>query len=130
LAEAFGKDGLNPVVVGETLASGVKQTYSAADATGFDGVIVTSGAETLFQNGTSSSFFPADRPLQILIDAYRWGKPVGALDNASPTVFNIADIGATPGVFSGKSANLAGFVTAFEGGLRQFRFIDRFPVGS
>ena len=130
LAEAFAKDGTNPIVVGETLASGVKQTYSAADATGFDGVIVTSGAETLFKNGTSSTLFPANRPLQILLDAYRWGKPVGALDTASPTVFNIADIKTTPGVFSGKSSNLAGFVTAFEGGLTQFRFIDRFPVGS
>jgi len=108
----------------------VKQTYSAADATGFDGVIVTSGAETLFKNGTSSTLFPANRPLQILLDAYRWGKPVGALDTASPTVFNIADIKTTPGVFSGKSSNIAGFVTAFEGGLTQFRFIDRFPVGS
>ena len=129
LAEAFAKDGANPIVVAETLASGVKQTYSAADATGFDGVIVASGAETLFKNGTST-LFPADRPLQILLDAYRWGKPVGALDSANPTVFNIADIKTTPGVFSGKSTNIAAFVTAFEGGLSQFRFIDRFPVGS
>ena len=72
----------------ETLTSGVQQTYSAADATGFDGVIVTSGAETLFERGNSSTLFPAGRPLQILLDAYRWGKPVGALGTASPTVFS------------------------------------------
>lgn len=130
LASAFAQAGTNPIVVAETLTSGVNQTYSAADATGFDGIIVTSGAEILFTNASSSSFFPAGRPLQILLDGYRWGKPVGALDSASPTVFNDAGIETTPGVFSGKSTDLTGFVTAFEGGLSQFRFIDRFPVGS
>jgi catalase len=131
LAGAFAQAGTNPIVVGETLASGVNQTYSAADATGFDGIIVTSGAEPLFTNAnSSSSFFPAGRPLQILLDGYRWGKPVGALGSASPTVFNTAGIGATPGVFLENSTEIAGFVAAFEGGLSQFRFVDRFPVGS
>jgi catalase len=130
LASAFAQAGTNPIVVAEALTSGVNQTYSAADATGFDGIIVTSGAEVLFTNASSSSFFPAGRPLQILLDGYHWGKPVGALGSASPTVFNDAGIGARPGVFFGNSADLTGFVTAFEGGLSQFRFIDRFPVGS
>ena len=131
LAGAFAKADLNPIVVAETLASGVNQTYSAADATGFDGIIVTSGTETLFTNGSSSSsLFPAGRPEQILLDGYRWGKPVGALGTADPTVFNIAGIGATPGVFMGNSANITAFVTAFEGGLSRFRFVDRFAVGS
>jgi catalase len=131
LAGAFAQAGVNAIVVGETLASGINQTYSAADATGFDGIIVTSGAETLFTNGSSSSsLFPAGRPLQILLDGYHWGKPVGALDSAKPAVFNAAGIGSTPGVFSGSSADLPGFVKAFEGGLSQFRFVDRFPVGS
>jgi catalase len=130
LASAFAQVGANPIVVGETLTRGVDQTYSAADATGFDGIIVTSGAEALFANRSSSSFFPVDRPMQILLDGYHWGKPVGALGSASPTVFHAAGIGATPGVFFENSTDLTGFVTAFEDGLSQFRFVDRFPVDS
>ena len=78
LAKSFSTAGVNVFIVGETLSAGISQTYSAADATGFDGIIVTAGAESLFTSGTTLTFFPANRPLQILIDGYRWGKPVGA----------------------------------------------------
>ena len=128
LAQAFSSSGLNVIVVGETLASGINQTYSSADATGFDGIIVAAGAEGLFTNGTSSTFFPADRPLQILTDGYRWGKPVGAIGSAAG-VLKLASATTTPGVFSSTSGD-ASFVTAFEGGLTVFKFIDRFPIDS
>jgi catalase len=130
LASAFSTAGVNVVVVGEILQAGINQTYSAADATGFDGIIVATGAETLFTNGTSSTFFPANRPLQILTDGYRWGKPVGALGSASKAI-QIAGITTTPGVFQSNgtvSSDVTNFVTAFEGGLQIFKFIDRFPI--
>ncbi|KUJ07645.1 catalase-domain-containing protein [Mollisia scopiformis] len=127
LAQSFQGAGVNVIVVGEILQAGVNQTYSAADATGFDGIIVASGAESLFTNGSSSTFFPADRPLQILTDGYRWGKPVGALGNAS-SVLKLAGATTTPGVFTG--VDVGSFVTSFEGGLKTFKFIDRFPIDS
>ena len=117
LAEPFSSAGANVIVVGETLSSGINQTYSAADATGFDGIIVAAGAETLFTNGTSSTFFPSNRPLQILVDGYRWGKPVGALGSVVP-VLKLAGITTTPGVFTSAdtaSGDISSFVTAFEG---------------
>jgi catalase len=126
LSEAFSSAGVSVIVVGETLATGVNQTYSAADATGFDGIIVATGAQSLFTNGSSSTFFPADRPLQILEDGYRWGKPIGAL-STSTSVLRLAGINTTPGVFENAGSDIASFAT-FEGGLAAFRFIDRFPV--
>jgi len=133
LAAAFSKAGANVVVVGEILSQGINQTYSAADATGFDGIIVTAGTEALFTNiGGSSTLFPANRPLQILVDGYRWGKPVGVLGSAFASLI-AANIRVTPGVFTSLSQTSAGvsdFVNAFEGGLKTFKFIDRFPIDS
>jgi len=117
-------------VVGEILQTGINQTYSAADATGFDGLIVAAGAESLILNGASSTFFPTDRPLQLLVDSYRWGKPVGILGDANP-VLKLAGINTTPGVYTGFNSTASGlgeFVSAFEGGLKTFKFLDRFPI--
>ncbi len=125
LSQSFASSGVDVVIVGETLQTGINQTYSAADATGFDGIIVTAGAEPLFTNGSTSTFFPANRPLQILVDGYRWGKPVGALGSAS-AVFRLAGITTTPGVYA--NATVAALVSSFEGGLKTFKFVDRFPL--
>jgi catalase len=132
LAQAFASSKVNVIVVGEALQVGINQTYSAADATGFDGLIVAAGAESLILNGASSTFFPADRPLQILVDSYRWGKPVGILEDADP-VLKLAGINTTPGVYTGNSStagDLGAFVSAFEEGLKTYKFIDRFPLDS
>jgi catalase len=127
LSKALSSAGLTVTVVGERLEAGVSQTYSAADATGFDGIIVTTGADKLFTNGSSSTFFPANRPLQILQDGYRWGKPVGVL-GTSTSVLKLAGVTTTPGVFSSTASDVASFVKEFEGGLASFRFVDRFPI--
>lgn len=127
LLQAFSSSGVVVSVVGETLAAGINQTYSASDATGFDGIVVTTDSQALFTNGTSSTFFPADRPLQILEDAYRWGKPVGAL-GSSASVLELAGATTTAGVFSDAAGNVASLVKDFEGGLAEFKFIDRFPL--
>ncbi|KAH0846206.1 Catalase B [Fonsecaea pedrosoi] len=134
LAQAFSQAGAFPFIVGETLTGAVNQTYSASDASGFDGVIVTTGTDALFTtNSSTSALYPAARPLQILLDAYRWGKPVGALGEVTAsTVLGpaVANIPAGPGVYTLNSTGTRPFVTAFEGGLKTFRFVDRFPLDS
>ncbi|KAH8797347.1 catalase [Xylogone sp. PMI_703] len=127
LKSALATSGVNVIVVGETLADGISQTYSAADATGFDGIIVTDGTQGILTNGTSSALYPSDRPLQILSSGYRWGKPVGALGGATG-VLKLAGVTTTPGVFSASNEELSSFVDQFEGGLKTFKFIDRFPL--
>ncbi|OZJ05587.1 hypothetical protein BZG36_01728, partial [Bifiguratus adelaidae] len=71
LAKQFSELGLFVNVVGETLMPGVNLTYSAADAVDFDGVVIASGAENIFLNGTSP-LYPLGRPLEILKNAYQW----------------------------------------------------------
>ncbi|OIW33597.1 catalase [Coniochaeta ligniaria NRRL 30616] len=130
LKKRLAQDGVATTVVGEFLASGVvDQTYSAADATGFDGIVVAAGAEGLFDPATSlSALYPTGRPGQILLDGYRWGKPVGALGSASAALKSVG-IGQTPGVFA-NGTDVEGFVKSFEGGLAVFKFVDRFPLDS
>lgn len=124
LSNQFASIGLFVSVVAETLVPGVNLTYSAADAIDFDGVLVTPGSESVFMNGTSP-LYPLGRPLQILQNAYAYGKPVGALGSAS-TVLQLAGIEERLGVyFSNSSATL---LSDFEAGLKTFKFLDRFPL--
>nr|4B5K_A Chain A, Catalase-phenol Oxidase [Mycothermus thermophilus]4B5K_B Chain B, Catalase-phenol Oxidase [Mycothermus thermophilus]4B5K_C Chain C, Catalase-phenol Oxidase [Mycothermus thermophilus]4B5K_D Chain D, Catalase-phenol Oxidase [Mycothermus thermophilus] len=123
------KDGLVVTVVAETLREGVDQTYSTADATGFDGVVVVDGAAALFASTASSPLFPTGRPLQIFVDAYRWGKPVGVCGGKSSEVLDAADVPEDgDGVYSEESVDM--FVEEFEKGLATFRFTDRFALDS
>jgi catalase len=127
LKAAFQKDGADVIIVGETLVPGVDQTYSSADAIGFDGIIVADGADALFKAGASSAVFPTGRPGQILTDGYRWGKPIGALGSGK-SALQATGVNQGPGVFVADSGSLNGFITSFEGGLKTFKFLDRFPV--
>ncbi|KAI9774083.1 MAG: hypothetical protein M1840_005176 [Geoglossum simile] len=127
LKEAFKKAGADVIIVGETLSPGIDQTYSSADATGFDGIIITDGADGLFKANSSSAFFPTGRPGQILTDGYRWGKPIGALGSGK-TAFPASAVHDGPGVFTADSIALDKFVETFEGGLKTFKFLDRFPL--
>ncbi|KAL2260392.1 hypothetical protein VTK26DRAFT_5598 [Humicola hyalothermophila] len=128
LKERFAADGLVVTVVGEYLADGVDQTYSGADATGFDGVVVVDGAESLFDDkGSKSPLFPVGRPGQILLDAYRWGKPVAGLGKANQALRSVGvPTNNAPGVFV--ESGVEELVKAFEGGLQTFRFTDRFAL--
>jgi catalase len=121
LKERLARDGVVVTVVGETLVQGVDQTYSAADATGFDGVVVADGAEGLFGDGKGavSALFPAGRPGQVLIDAYRWGKPVGALGQGEKAFKSVGVPVEGEGVFVEKAVEE--LVTGLEGGLARFR---------
>ena len=126
LRNLLTKDGLVVTVVGESMADGVDQTYSAADARGFDGIIVAEGAERLFDPAVQSTLYPTGRPGQILLDGYRWGKPVAALGSASPALKLLAVKDSAPGVF--KEADPETLVRSFEEGLAVFKFVDRFPL--
>ncbi|KAK0711238.1 catalase [Lasiosphaeris hirsuta] len=127
LRERLTKDRLVVTVVGETIADGIDETYSAADATAFDGIVVVAGAEEIFEPEKTSPLYPAGRPGQILLDGYRWGKPVAALGSAS-AAFNSTGVPSTSGVYT--SSEVEGLVQAFGKGLATFKFTDRFPLDS
>ena len=124
LSAQFSQLGLFVNVIAEVQNPGVNLTYSEADAVLFDGIIVTSGSEGIFANGTSP-LYPLHRPLQILQNGYAFGKPVGAMGTGS-TAFQIAGIMETPGVYLTNST--ATLLSGFEAGLKQFKFLDRFPL--
>ncbi|KAK0630725.1 catalase [Bombardia bombarda] len=121
LKERLTKDGLVVTVVAESLADGVDQTYSSADATGFDGIVVAKGAEGLFGAGAKASpLYPAGRPGQILLDGYRWGKPVGTMGSALEAL-NATGVATTPGVFSEEGDDVDAFAESFGEGLATFK---------
>jgi catalase len=124
LSKQFADLGLFVSIVAEYLAPGVNLTYSAADAIDFDGILVTPGTEAIFMNGTSP-LYPLDRPLQIVQNGYYFGKPVGALGTGS-MAFQMAGIMETPGVYLSNSS--ATLLPNFEAGLKEFKFLDRFPL--
>lgn len=121
LEKALGQDNVALIVVAETLTDGVDQTYSASDAFQFDAIIVGDGTDNLFSTPGTGTFYPAGRPLQIVQNSYRWGKPVGSVQSNS-TAFKQAGIGAGAGVYTNvKAKDIAE-------GLKTFKFMDRFPV--
>jgi catalase len=58
LKDRLAKDNVFVTVVAETLGNGVGTTYSSADATGCDGVIVTAGSEGIFDPKVQSTLYP------------------------------------------------------------------------
>lgn len=128
LSQAFKAKGANGHVIAEVLATGVDTTYTASDAVLFDGIIVVDGTEGLFNSNSSthSTFYPAQRPLNIVRDAFYYGKPVGSFGTGKAGL-NAASIHQQAGVYQG-TASIPEFVTSFEAGLKQFKFLDRFPI--
>jgi catalase len=132
LKQSFASSNVDGVTVAEILVPGVDQTYSEADATGFDGIIIADGSDEVFGAGlTSSPLYPPGRPMQILTDGFRWGKPIGALGSGVSALTAVGIDTNRTGVFVGSSgADLGGFGSNFEDGLRTFKFLDRFPLDS
>ncbi|KAL4783782.1 catalase B [Aspergillus varians] len=133
LSAQLSDDGLDLVVVAERLAHGVNQTYSASDAIQFDAVVIAPGTQDLF-NSTSatssgSTLYPAGRPIQILTDAFRFGKPVAALGSGSTALDNAGIDQKGVGVYVSQSVN-AEFADNLKEGLTVFRFLDRFALDS
>lgn len=138
LQQKLASVGVDVLVVGERLADGVNQTYSASDAINFDAVVIADGAEGLFtyrsytaapSNKTSgaTTLYPAGRPLDILIDAFRFGKPIGALGKGSAALRTAQISTDRDGVYA---ASMIGdyFVKGIKEGLRTFKFLDRFAL--
>jgi catalase len=148
------REGVQIIIVAESLAPGVDQTYSTSDATDFDGIVVAAGTGRLFSNSPDAAptLFPSGRPHQILLDAYRFGKPVGFVGDGSVAVQS-ANIPNGPGVYihgdnyfgngrnstynvkvnvtrrAVESSNAPGDLAHnFLEGLKTFRFLNRFPV--
>ncbi|KAI3540549.1 catalase [Colletotrichum filicis] len=126
LKDAFAADGVLVTVIAEKLTDGVDMTYAQADATSFDGVIVARNADGLFNgNIKPSPLYPAGRPAQLVIDSYRWGKPVGSVSSALTKSATLG-VKAGEGVYSGTDVNAV--VNSFKEGLATFRFTDRFAT--
>lgn len=129
LKERFEADKLVVTVVAEKLADGVDRTYSAADATDFDALVVTSSAADagLFSMTSVSTLYPPARPLQIANTAFLYGKPVAFFGSDSPGNA-LAAAGYEPdtdGVYV--SASVDDVVSGVEDGLKTFKFTERFP---
>lgn len=134
LAKQLKDVGVDVVVVGERLKDGVDQTYSGSDAIQFDAVIVADGAEGLFNPRSltekpvkASTLYPAGRPLDILVDAFRFGKPVGAIGKGVAALKAAQVSTEREGVYVAKSIGDK-FVKSVKEGLRTFKFLDRFAL--
>ncbi|GAQ05121.1 catalase B [Aspergillus lentulus] len=138
LRDRLKDDGVDVVVVAERLANGVDQTYSASDAIQFDAVVVAAGAESLFTTSSftggsanattgASSLYPTGRPLQILVDGFRFGKTVGALGSGAAALRNAGIATSRDGVYVAPSVT-DDFANGIKEGLSTFKFLDRFPV--
>ncbi|OJD28664.1 uncharacterized protein BKCO1_1220002 [Diplodia corticola] len=122
LKSALLEQNVDTVVVAEHLAEGIDQTYSAADATDFDAVLVGPGAAGVVSGSNSTStLYPAGRPGQILLDAFRYGKTVGALGNSGSALTSL-NIPSGDGVLS--AANAEDVIE----GLTVFKHYSRFPT--
>ncbi|RPA98544.1 catalase-domain-containing protein [Choiromyces venosus 120613-1] len=128
LAKAFKGKGAMPKIVAEYITAGVDMTYSATDAVLFDGVIVVDGTASLFSMTTASSMYPPQRPASIVRDAFLYGKPVAAVGTGK-SAFDVSTIAcAQDGVYCVDNNGVNGLPDTFEGGLKTFKFLGRFPI--
>jgi len=134
LQSALKDAGVDVVIVAERMAENVNQTYSASDAVQFDAVVVADGAEGLFggksftgKPSKGSTLYPAGRPLDILLDAFRFGKPVAALGRGVGALKTGQISSERNGVYVAESVGDA-FVKDVKEGLRTFKFLDRFAL--
>ncbi|KAH8890796.1 hypothetical protein GQ53DRAFT_806796 [Thozetella sp. PMI_491] len=75
----LNKDGLFVTAIRESLGQGIDLAYLAADATEVDEVVITAGSVALLDPPQLSALYLPGAPSQILVDAYRRGRPVGAI---------------------------------------------------
>ncbi|KAL4726244.1 catalase [Fusarium chlamydosporum] len=125
IKKALGEDKVTVSVVGEVLGDDVDVTYSAAHAAQFDGIVVASGTESLFNGTGKSTLFPPGRPTQLIVDGYHWGKPVGFVGGAKAAA-QAARVSNGKGVYFSKDVGT--LVEDLKDGLATFKFVDRFPL--
>lgn len=132
LSSSFKGLGAQPIIVGEILQDGVNQTYIAANAVLYDGIIATDGTKDLFGLNSSSTYFPSQIPGNLFRDGYAYGKPVAAIGDGVAGLDN-ANIPTTgeEGVYvakGGSDSELSKLVSDFVVGLKRFKFVNRFPI--
>jgi catalase len=104
----------------------------------FDAIVIADGAEGLFSSRSftgspkskgsgSSTLYPAGRPLDILLDAFRFGKPVGAVGGGSGALRAGQISEKREGVYVDTKIGEE-FVKSVKEGLRTFKFLDRFAL--
>ncbi|PHH83039.1 hypothetical protein CDD82_3841 [Ophiocordyceps australis] len=125
LKDALGGDKVVVKTVAQALGQGVDLTYSAADASVFDAIVVVDGAQSLFNSSFRSTLFPPGRPTQLVVDAYRWGKPVGFI-GAAESVRGDAGFGDGEGIIV--TVDAQSMAEDLREALAIFRFTDRFPI--
>ncbi|POS84793.1 hypothetical protein EPUL_003644 [Erysiphe pulchra] len=129
LANSFTSHGLKTLIIGESLRPEINSTYSSTDASILDAVVVTTGAEKLFHfDAKVSTLYPLGRPNQILVDAYRWGKPIGAISSGNKALNTVVSGGTGDGVYNVSTTDE--LVNKVVKGLRTYRFVDRFATDS
>ncbi|ORY01363.1 catalase [Clohesyomyces aquaticus] len=133
------------VVVAESLTETVDQTYSASDASQFDAIVLAEGTSALFASPSSlananstrrtngyasgnafSTLYPVGRPLQILTDGYKWGKPIATVGEAKAVLNGTGIQEGTPGVNA--VSDISTLASRLGEDLKVFKFLDRFPL--
>ncbi|PWY96665.1 heme-dependent catalase [Aspergillus sclerotioniger CBS 115572] len=137
LAAQFAAAGVDLNIVTEAYADGVNATYSISDSIAFDALVIADGVQSIFAtpswsnqaNATSSlsALYPPGRPFQILVDSFRYGKPVAALGSGSQALMNAGISLTRPGVYTG-SNDTSEIAKEVIKGLYTFRFLDRFVL--
>jgi catalase len=145
LAESLASAQVDVTIIAETLQN-ANVTYSAADGSLYDAVIVADGVQNLFSpssftkqpNSTTdmpmtvspySSLFPAGRPLQILVDAFKYGKTVGALGSGRSALATAGITSNVPGVYFAQSIS-SSFISDLRSALTTFKWLNRFTLDS
>ncbi|PQE12399.1 Catalase B protein [Rutstroemia sp. NJR-2017a BVV2] len=124
--------GVNVQVIAEKLVTGVDITYSAADAAFFDSLIVVEGTGDLFTSSSGigedvkTSLYPEGRPARILVDGYRFGKPVGFFKEGRDVMSKVGLGAEEEGVYNQTDAKE--LVNSIEEGLKKFKVLGRFAV--
>ncbi|KAJ6077444.1 uncharacterized protein N7446_000380 [Penicillium canescens] len=145
LAESLAPAQVDVTIISETLQN-ANVTYSAADGSLYDAVIVADGIQNLFSpssftkqpNSTTdmpktvspySSLFPAGRPLQILVDAFKYGKTVGALGSGHSALAMAGITSNVPGVYLAQGIS-SSFISDLRSALTTFKWLNRFTLDS
>ncbi|KAK7038825.1 hypothetical protein VNI00_010455 [Paramarasmius palmivorus] len=128
IAQQLHEKGANGIVIAETLVQGVNTTYISSDAVLFDGIIIADDTQSLFDPAlaSTSSFYPPQRPISIVRDAYYYGKPIASVGSATQVITTFA-ASTEPGLYTANSTE-GDFLNEFESGLKQFKFLDRYPI--
>lgn len=145
LAESLAPAQVDVTIISETLQN-ANATYSATDGSLYDAVIVADGIQNLFSpssftkqpNSTLdmpktvspySSLFPAGRPLQILVDAFKYGKTVGALGSGHSALATAGIASNVPGVYLAQGIS-SSFISDLRSALTTFKWLNRFALDS